>query len=161
MPARRGLNAVTQMAVLFAVSAAAVLIARGFYSHPLSLHYPWSEHVERSAVEHGMAVASLAETRVIAETFSHIIFDARREADYLAGHLPGAMSLPSGDIDRHFSGITSLLTPEQPILVYCSGQDCDESLMLGKTLIEAGYTNITLFVGGMKEWTDANLPVER
>jgi rhodanese-related sulfurtransferase len=54
-----------------------------------------------------------------------------------------------------------LLTPEQPIVVYCSGPECDESLKLGEILITAGYTNIALFAGGMTAWTEAGYEVQR
>jgi len=161
MTERPAPGVLAQMLLLLALSLAGTLVAYRFYDSPLPLRYAWAEHVERAALEKGMNVATVAATREIADAFSHIILDARREADYLAGHLPGALSLPAADFDRYFQGIAPLLTPEQPILVYCSGHDCDESLQLGEMLRQAGFTNLTLFVGGIKEWEDAGFPVER
>jgi rhodanese-related sulfurtransferase len=71
------------------------------------------------------------------------------------------MSLPVSDLDNHLPALAGLLTPEQPILVYCSGAECEESLELGRFLIASGYTNIALFAGGMAEWTAAGHPVEQ
>jgi len=150
-----------QMLILVAISTAAVFISRAVYQQPLPWNYAWSEHVAATAQKQGMSAVTVDETRGIAESFSHIILDARKEADYLAGHIPGAISLPVSDVDRHFSGIAAMLTPEQPVLVYCSGLDCDESLKLGEILIAAGFTNIAIFAGGMTEWQKADLPVER
>lgn len=127
---------------------------------PLPLDYAWSRHVETAASEKGLNLVSLEEAQQIAESFSHIILDARKPADYAAGHLPGAMSLPLNEFDETFPGISPLLGGGQAIMVYCSGRECDESIKLGEILIKAGYTNITLFAGGMIEWKAANLPVE-
>ena len=53
-----------------------------------------------------------------------------------------------------------MLTPEQPILVYCSGQACDESLLVSSNLLEQGFTNVSLFAGGMEEWLAAGHDLE-
>ena len=161
MAARFIINTTAQMIVLAGLATAAAFISRGFYTEPLPWTYEWSRHVVNSAQEKGMRTVTVGEARQIADSFSHVILDARKEADYLAGHLPGAMPLPVSDLDRHLAGILSMLTPDHPVLVYCSGQDCDESLKLGEILIEAGYTNIALFAGGIIEWQQAGHPVER
>ncbi|HMO51057.1 MAG TPA: rhodanese-like domain-containing protein [Kiritimatiellia bacterium] len=150
-----------QMLMLLGATVALAAAASRFYEQPLPLDYPWSRHVEQSALETGMQVMTVAEAEAAVQSFSHIVLDARREADYLAGHLPGAMSLPANDVDAHFAMISSLLDPAMPIMVYCSGQDCDESLLVGRMVIDAGYTNVTLFVGGFRAWQEAGLPVQR
>jgi len=127
---------------------------------PLPLDYAWSRHVETAAGEKGLKLVSLEEARQIAESFSHIILDARKPADYDAGRLPGALSLPLTQFDEKFPGISPLLGGGQPVMVYCSGRECDESIKLGEILIKAGYTNIALFAGGMIEWNAAGYPVE-
>jgi rhodanese-related sulfurtransferase len=161
LTARTTPGTLVQMALLLGVSLAGMAIARWTHDRPLSFQYAWSQHVEQSASAKGIRTASLEEVRAVVEDFSRIILDARKQSDYLAGHIPGALSLPMHEVDAHLSGITALLTPEQPILVYCGGQDCDESLQLGELLQTAGYTNLTLFVGGMSAWREAQMPVAR
>lgn len=150
-----------QMVVLLVAAVAAAAVMRALDDDPLPFDYAWSQHVERAAQEKGMRTVTLDEAREMVSAFSHIVLDARKVADYEAGHLPGAMSLPLLDFDEQFPVISALLTPEQPVLVYCSGHDCDESLKLGEILIQSGYTNITLFAGGMSAWQDAGLEVQR
>ncbi|HMP91220.1 MAG TPA: rhodanese-like domain-containing protein [Kiritimatiellia bacterium] len=154
-------NTFIQMLALAAASVAGVFLARPFYSQPIPWTYAWSNHVVSAAQEKGIHTVTLAEADEISRTFSHVILDARREADYYAGHIPGAMPLPISDLDQHLMEIIPLLSPEQPILVYCSGQDCDESLKLGEVLISHGFTNVHLFAGGMAEWKQAGLPVDQ
>jgi len=150
-----------QFLLLLVLSVVAATIARTYYAKPLPFRYAWSEHVVSTASEKGMRTVSTEEAKQIADSFSHIILDARKMSDYTAGRIPGAMSLPVSDLDSHIASISALLTPEQPILVYCSGQECEESLELGAILITHGYTNITLFAGGITAWTEAGYKVER
>jgi len=144
----------TQMALVAALSLAAAAVSHALRSQPLDLRYAWSNHVLNQAAAKGMATVSTAEARVIADTFSHVILDARRESDYLEGHLPGAMNLPAAAFDDVFPNVAPLLSPEQPILVYCSGQDCDESILLGDMLMKSGFTNIALYAGGVTAWEE-------
>lgn len=157
---RRG-NVCTQMIILLVASVAAAVMMRWLDEDPLPLRYAWSEHVARTAEAKGMRTVTLQEAREIVSAFSHIVLDARKNADYEAGHLPGAMSLPLLDFDAQFPAISGLLMPDQPVMVYCSGYECDESLKLGEILVQSGYTNITLFAGGMSAWQEAGLEVER
>jgi len=161
MSLRRTPGTIFQLMLLLALSVAAAAIARLYYTKPLPLHYAWSERVASAASEKGMRTVSIEEAKQIADSFSHIILDARKVSDYTAGRIPGAMSLPISDLDAHIASISVLLTPEQPIMVYCSGEECEESLELGAILITHGYTNITLFAGGITAWTDAGYAVER
>jgi rhodanese-related sulfurtransferase len=161
MSAQKSYGTPFQMLALLAVAVLGAAVARPFYAKPLPFQYDWAGHVEGAAAEKGMRTATIEETRTISESFSHIIFDARRQSDYMAGHIPGAMSLPVHEVDKHLASASAMLTPAQPVLVYCSGQECEESLELGKILIESGYTNVTLFAGGITAWTQAGYPVER
>ena len=50
-----------------------------------------------------------------------ILIDTRPAADYWAGHLPGALSLPYSEIDAD----TAAALPEGLIVVYCWGPGCN------------------------------------
>jgi rhodanese-related sulfurtransferase len=161
MPVQRQPGTVAQMLILLAAAVAATIGARFCYDQPIPLSYAWSRHVADAAAKIGVATVSTEQAKAIADAYSHIILDARKPADYHAGRIPGALSLPVSDLDAHFNEIAVLLTPAQPVMVYCSGKDCDESLKLAETLIAAGFTNVALFEGGISAWQDAGLQVER
>lgn len=161
MASRRSIGIARQMLLLGAVAGGLSWAAWQASDQPLALDYNWGAHVEAAATETGMRTVSVEETKIITDSFSHILLDARKSADYTAGRIPGAMSLPVSDLDAHLAEIAAFLTPAQPILVYCSGAECEESLELGKFLIESGYTNVTLFAGGITAWEKAGYPVER
>jgi rhodanese-related sulfurtransferase len=149
------------MVVLASLSGVLAYAAWRTSDTPLALDYAWASHVATAATQTGMRTVALEEAHAIATSFSHLVLDARKPTDFAAGRIPGAMSLPVSDLDNHLPALAGLLTPEQPILVYCSGAECEESLELGRFLIASGYTNIALFAGGMAEWTAAGHPVEQ
>ncbi len=161
MNRRRASGTAWQMLILLGVSAAGMIAARVAYEQPLPLNYAWSNHVESSATEKGMRTVTVGEAKEIADSFSHLVLDARRHSDYIAGRIPGAMSLPEGEFEEYFGMVSPLLSETLPIMVYCSGLECDESLKLGEVLIRSGFTNITLFAGGMADWTNAGYAVEQ
>jgi len=59
-----------------------------------------------------------------------------------------------------FQDVMILLTPDTPILTYCSGEECDESFQVSEFLREQGFTNVVLFAGGYTAWEAGGLPTE-
>jgi rhodanese-related sulfurtransferase len=49
----------------------------------------------------------------------------------------------------------------RPIICYCEGGACEASLDLAKTLIDAGYKRVLVYMGGFPEWSAAGQPVEK
>lgn len=120
----------------------------------------WKHHVETKALAAGLQIADTATARQIVEENTHVLLDARPAEDYRRGRLPGAISLPFDSVDAEFPILAPLFASGLPILVYCSGAACDESLLLAKYLKTHGITNVVLYTGGFEEWTRAGLPVE-
>ncbi|MFC9492569.1 rhodanese-like domain-containing protein, partial [Streptomyces hydrogenans] len=75
--------------------------------------------------------------------------------EYLAGHIPGAVSIP---VDELASRVHEL--PEQTeIVVYCRGEYCVLAYDAVRMLTERGRQAIRLH-DGMVEWRLAELPVD-
>jgi len=53
------------------------------------------------------------------------------------------------------------LEPDEPLVVYCAGRTCDEALVLGRQLRDAGYTGVSVYVGGYDAWRRAGHEIER
>jgi rhodanese-related sulfurtransferase len=70
------------------------------------------------------------------------------------------VSLPYQAVEDALSNAQALLTPAQPIVTYCSGEDCDESFLLTLYLKQQGFTNVVLFAGGFSQWKTGGHPVE-
>jgi len=76
-----------------------------------------------------------------------IILDVRSEHEFTTGHVPGAILLPSYDIEYSAS---SILTDNYAlILVYC--QSGNRSRSVTSLLVSMGYVNVYDF-GGIRSW---------
>ena len=84
---------------------------------------------------------------MMARDDGHIIVDVRRQDEYDAGHIHGAILIPNESIDKERP--KELPDLDQIILVYCrSGRRSKEA---SEKLAKMGYTNIYEF-GGIITW---------
>ena len=112
----------------------------------------WKHHIENKAFRAGIPVALLASARERVEDPAVAILDARIPAEYAAGHLPRALSLPVDEAELRIGSYVQVLTPQTPILTYCGGGDCSDGLDLALKLRAFGFENVTLYAGGLVEW---------
>jgi rhodanese-related sulfurtransferase len=78
----------------------------------------------------------------------HVILDVRRQDEYDAGHIPGAILIPNESIDA--TPPAELPDFDQIILIYC--RSGNRSKQAAQKLFDMGYTNIYEF-GGINTWT--------
>lgn len=103
---------------------------------------------------------ALAEVRELAAAGA-VLVDARAAELYAEGHLPGARSLPLGEMEEHLEGFRQAVPADTVIITYCNGYGCPDSFDQGVRLLEAGWRDVRVFEGGYPEWLDAGLPVEQ
>ena len=82
------------------------------------------------------------------DTQEVIILDAREQAEYDSGHIPGAVLLPVGTIDET-TAAEVIPEKDSTVLVYC--RSGNRSKTASSTLAVLGYTNIYEF-GGINTW---------
>ena len=80
----------------------------------------------------------------------------RYESEGAAGHLPGAIHLSKGLIERDVE--VTIPDPEAEIILYCGGGF--RSALAAENLLRMGYTRVLSMDGGFKGWVAAGLPVE-
>ena len=78
----------------------------------------------------------------------HVVVDVRRQDEYDAGHIPGAILIPNESINKDQP--EELPDLNQIILVYC--RSGNRSKQAAQELFDMGYTNIYEF-GGIADWT--------
>ena len=84
--------------------------------------------------------------------------DARAPADYAAGHIANAFSLPAEAVDEHFAAVAAMLTPDSAIVCYCDGVECELSHHLAELLRQRGYKNVRILKNGWTSWRGAGYP---
>lgn len=83
-----------------------------------------------------------------------MVIDVRPEAEYQAGHIPGAINIPVDELSQHLES----LPREQEIVAYCRGPYCMLAFEAVARLREAGYQARRL-EDGFPEWKAENRPV--
>ena len=85
-----------------------------------------------------------------------LLVDVREESEFAAGHVPGAIHLGKGIIERDIEQRVPDTGTE--IILYCGGGF--RSALAADNLQKMGYRNVLSMDGGMRGWREKNLPVE-
>jgi sulfur-carrier protein adenylyltransferase/sulfurtransferase len=84
------------------------------------------------------------------------LIDVREQVEWDAGHIPGAVFIPLGQLDREIAA--AVPDKDTEIIMQCrSGARSGRGTNL---LQQLGYTNVVNMAGGILEWQANNLPVE-
>lgn len=86
-----------------------------------------------------------------------ILVDVREDHEWAEGHLPGAVHLGKGIIERDIEGLFPDLNEE--LILYCGGGF--RSVLTAENLQKMGYTRIVSMDGGYRGWTEAGFPVDK
>jgi len=93
---------------------------------------------------------------------SVVIVDARDDAHYQAGHIPGAYLFDHYRAPQYLAAVLPVCLLAEQVIVYCLGGDCEDSEFAAVTLRDAGVSNekLAVYAGGFTEWSTNGLPVE-
>ena len=84
-----------------------------------------------------------------------VLLDVREESEYARDHLPGAIHLGKGVIERDIEQRVPQL--DTPLVLYCGGGY--RSALAADNLQKMGYTNVLSMDGGIREWREKHLPL--
>ena len=86
-----------------------------------------------------------------------MLVDVREESEFAKDHLPGAIHLGKGVIERDIEArVPDLNTP---IVLYCGGGY--RSALAADNLQKMGYTNVISMDGGVRGWREKNYPMTK
>ncbi len=83
------------------------------------------------------------------------LIDVREESEFAKDHLPGAIHLGKGIIERDIEARVPELGAE--MILYCGGGF--RSALAADNLQKMGYTNVISMDGGIREWREKNYPL--
>jgi rhodanese-related sulfurtransferase len=86
-----------------------------------------------------------------------LLVDVREESEWQAGHIPGAVHLGKGVIERDIE--QKVPETDREIILYCGGGY--RSALAADNLQKMGYTNVLSMDGGWRGWREAGHPVEK
>jgi rhodanese-related sulfurtransferase len=85
------------------------------------------------------------------------LVDVREESEYAADHLPRAIHLGKGVIERDIE--TRVPDLDTPLVLYCGGGF--RSALAADNLQKMGYRNVLSMDGGIRGWREKNFPLTR
>jgi rhodanese-related sulfurtransferase len=85
------------------------------------------------------------------------LIDVREDNEWARGHLPGAVHLGKGIIERDIE--QAFPDKQAQLVLYCGGGF--RSALVADNLQKMGYTNVVSMDGGWGGWTAAGYPVEK
>ena len=86
---------------------------------------------------------------------SFLLVDVREESEYAKDHLPGAVHLGKGIIERDIEH--RVPDTSAPIVLYCGGGF--RSALAADNLQKMGYTNVLSMDGGHRGWREKGYPL--
>ncbi len=82
--------------------------------------------------------------------------DARSEAAFSGGHIPGAISLPLDGWADHVEAVVNAWKPGVMVVVYCDAETCAASQSVARRLRdELGLEEVYVLAGGWQKWQEA------
>ena len=82
------------------------------------------------------------------------LIDVREDGEWAKGHLPGAVHMCKGIIERDIEN--AVPAKATPIVLYCGGGF--RSALVADNLQKMGYINVISMDGGWRGWVDAGFP---
>jgi rhodanese-related sulfurtransferase len=85
------------------------------------------------------------------------LVDVREESEWANGHLPGAIHLGKGIIERDIE--QRVPATDSKLILYCGGGF--RSALAADNLQKMGYSNVESMDGGWKGWLEARYPTQK
>lgn len=90
------------------------------------------------------------------------IIDAREPGEYAAGRIAGAINIPPSEFFGKIPDVVNQrLARDLPVVVYCTGGNCDASKLVALRLKEFGFSQTYVYEDGFNGWTKAGEAVEK
>src|SRR5499425_1230994 len=86
-----------------------------------------------------------------------LLVDVREDNEWANGHLPGAVHMGRGIIERDIE--TAVPDSSTKMILYCGGGF--RSALVADNLQKMGYTDVESMDGGWRGWNEAGLPTAK
>ncbi|QIZ77277.1 rhodanese-like domain-containing protein [Ferrimonas lipolytica] len=114
-----------------------------------------SSHALKSAVPQDPALRlTTAEVMNIlagADADNYVLIDSRPATKFLAGHVPGAISIPKAKMQQQLA----TLPKDKTLVFYCGGLNCPLSPAAAKMAMANGFSKVKVWYEGSPGWAQA------
>jgi hydroxyacylglutathione hydrolase len=97
---------------------------------------------------------TVTEVSAHSRTNGEVVLDVRGEGEWTAGHIPGSLNIPLGELDQRLNEVPR----DRTVVVHC--QTGGRAAIAASLLKARGFSDVREFAGGFAEWRAAGQPVE-
>jgi rhodanese-related sulfurtransferase len=101
---------------------------------------------------------SLEKAKAFYDRRGLLVLDARDMEEYGEGHIQGAEAAPYDDKVADTDWLEKTAADPRPILVYCTGGECELSHDLADEILRTGHRRVMVMTAGYVDWEDAGYP---
>ena len=89
-------------------------------------------------------------------TEGFVLIDVLTKADFDKDHIPGARNVPldTSDFAKEVAE-KAAGSKSKRVVLYCSGPASDASAKAARLLVDAGFTNVIQYEGGLASWNES------
>jgi rhodanese-related sulfurtransferase len=102
----------------------------------------------------------LANVKKFFDAGAALFVDAREAPEYAEGHIAGALSVPFDDAVKNPALLEPFKRAGKPLILYCSGGDCELSKDLARNMVADGIRKVLVFTDGLPAWKAAGYPMD-
>jgi len=157
---------ITQVIVLMVISTVLALAVNAIRDNGIGLVGKWPSGfsgkdpvVPPSAGEGDPPFVTRDGAAALYQSGKVIFVDARPLEDYALAHIARSVNIPYDYLDENWERVIDSLDHDREYVIYCSGDECESSLLLGRHLKDRGFSHLFVFYGGWREWQESGLPV--
>jgi rhodanese-related sulfurtransferase len=88
----------------------------------------------------------------IQPTRGTVIIDARQTPDYEAGHIDGAINIPTTLCAAGRNAKLAEVAKNSRLIIYCQSAGCPYAEKVAVNLMEDGFNNLAIYKGGWVDW---------
>jgi len=123
---------------------------------------PWIFTPSRQVIVAGVTVPLINEREAFRflNDPGTVFIDSRGCPEYARSHVRGAICMPPDDMEDRFPSVEPLIPPDNRIILYCYGPQCDMAEKVGAFLAQLGYRNLLIMSSGFPAWLKAKYPVD-
>ncbi|MBO1530509.1 sulfurtransferase [Psychrobacter sp. F1192] len=111
-----------------------------------------------SAAKNQITEVAVAEAQDACDQ-ADIVIDVREPAEYAAGHIAGAISIPRGVLEFKVNDLPANKGADTNLLVYC--KTSGRAALAAQSLEALGYKQVVSIAGGFEAWVEAGKPTVR
>jgi rhodanese-related sulfurtransferase len=100
---------------------------------------------------------SIEDLKAVLDSGSRVlVFDTREDHEWANGHIPGAIHLSKGIVERDIERVVS--DPSETLYLYCGGGY--RSALVAENLQRMGYTGCISVDGGFRAWKEKGYEIQ-